>query len=359
MRILMLPKYGLLAASSRQRFHAYIPYLERAGIEVEVSELFSNCYLERYFEQGSRSIGEVQLGYRRRLNVLSRAGQFDCVMIHFECLPYLSGFSERRLLSQDVPYVLDFDDAIHHQYADHPRALVRWLLGKKIRRIAHGASAVLAGNEYLANFASDAGCRRVVLLPTVIDHVRYAQQSESQQAHHDATTTIGWMGSRSTAGYLDEVRPVIERLADKYRVRMLVVGAGKPNTSTTLIEHRPWREDSEIADLAEMDIGIMPLPDTPWERGKCGYKLIQYMGVSRPVVASPVGVNVQIVQHGVNGFMADGKTQWMQFLRTLIEQPELREKMGRAGRAKVEREYSLDVNAPALIDLIREVVAER
>ena len=127
------------------------------------------------------------------------------------------------------------------------------------------------------------------------------------------------------------------------------VGRGSVPRSTlpaVPTEHVPWTEAAEVAAIAEFDVGIMPLADEPWERGKCGYKLIQYMACGLPVVASPVGVNRQIVEHGVNGFLAETPTQWDEALRTLLADPALRQRMGQAGRQKVERQFSLQVTGP-------------
>ena len=353
----MLPKYGPLAASPRQRFHAYIPHLEAAGIEVATSELFSNAYLESYFERGQRSLREVLGGYLRRLSDLTRAGDQDCLMIHFELLPYLPALFERPWVGGRTPVVLDFDDAIHHQYDRHGNALARVMLGGKIPSLVRAANAVTAGNEYLADFARSAGCPRVHVLPTAIDTPRYAEAVDTTVTDQDRPVTIGWMGSRSTGKYLDAVYPVIARLARKYPLRLLLVGFEPGRELGFPVEARSWSEEREISDLGEMDIGIMPLPDTPWERGKCGYKLIQYMGASRPVVASPVGVNASIVEDGINGLLAGTEDEWYAALKSLIEQPQRRAEMGRAGRARVAREYSIDANAPKLIDILQEVAA--
>jgi glycosyltransferase involved in cell wall biosynthesis len=354
----MLPKYGPQAASPRQRFHAYVPYLERSGIDVTVQELFSSRYLERYFDSGKRSSMEVIRAYLGRLGAMLGAGHYDAVMIHFEALPYLPGLPEWYLAQRNIPYILDFDDAIHHQYEQHANPLVRKTVGGKIASIVSRASAVTAGNDYIAEFASRAGCQRVLTLPTVIDPERY-KPGLKRCAANDGTVTIGWMGSRSTAPYLQSLFPVIERLAAAHDVRLLIVGAPEGDRSGHgfPVEYRSWNEDREISDLNDMDIGIMPLPDTPWERGKCGYKLIQYMGVAKPVVASPVGVNRKIVEPGVNGFLAGTEDEWVEALGSLIENPALRADLGCSGRKKVEREYSLAVTAPKLIDLLQEVAA--
>ncbi len=156
----MLPKYGPLAASPRQRFFAYLPYLEAAGIEVSVSPLFSDQYLQSYFQTGRRPAFEVLSGYLNRLIELTRSHRFDCLMVHFELFPFLPYFLERLSLPGRSRVIFDFDDAIHHQYDRHGNAMIRSVMEDKISRLVSRASAVTAGNVYLAEFARQAGCRR-------------------------------------------------------------------------------------------------------------------------------------------------------------------------------------------------------
>jgi glycosyltransferase involved in cell wall biosynthesis len=283
--------------------------------------------------------------------VLSSLERFDCVIVHFEILPYFPDFPEAFITRQGIPFFLDLDDAIFHQYDSHSNPLWRFLFRDKIAAIMRMASGVVAGNGYIARYAEEAGCERVEVIPTVIDLDRY-QLVKDHAVDDSGRICIGWMGSRSTAAYLDDTLPVLEELNRVCPLRLLVVGAKYEIDSSFPVESRPWREDREIEDLIEMDIGMMPLPDTPWERGKCGYKLIQYMASSLPVVASPVGVNSSIVEHGVNGFLASGKKQWFEALRLLADNAEQRQSFGRNGRKKVEREYSLQVTAPRWVKLL-------
>ncbi|HYG25777.1 MAG TPA: glycosyltransferase family 4 protein, partial [Caulobacteraceae bacterium] len=167
--------------------------------------------------------------------------------------------------------------------------------------------------------------------------------------------TVGWIGSPATAHYLAPLEPVLSELAEETGLRAVAIGA----TVGSLFEVVPWSEDGEVEALADLDIGVMPLADSPWERGKCGYKLIQYMAMGLPVVASPVGVNTTIVRHGENGFLAANDDEWRTHLRALASDPQLRETMGRAGRRMVEETYSLQVQGPRLARLMRQAIESR
>ena len=229
---------------------------------------------------------------------------------------------------------------------------MRRLLGRKIDRIMRGAACVIAGNRYLAARARQAGAARIEIIPTVVDEQRYTAANTTD----DQPPVIGWIGSPATEHYMLDMRPALEQVCAGNHARLLLVGA-RPETANlfdgTTPEVVAWSEATEAAMIARMDIGIMPLLDSPWERGKCGYKIIQYMACGLPVVASPVGVNVNIVHHGENGLLATDEAAWRDALERLIASPALRERMGAAGRARVEAEYSLGAQVPRLADILR------
>jgi glycosyltransferase involved in cell wall biosynthesis len=163
--------------------------------------------------------------------------------------------------------------------------------------------------------------------------------------------TLGWIGSHSTVSYLHLLDNVLPQLAARYRIVVKVVG-GHYSLSGLEVSNHPWKLQNELTDLHSFDIGLMPMPDDQWTRSKCGFKLLQYMGVGVPSVASPVGVNRQIVEDGLNGFLANSEEAWIDKLSKLIEDIELRRAMGLRGRATVERQFSVAVNAPRFIDAL-------
>jgi glycosyltransferase involved in cell wall biosynthesis len=196
----------------------------------------------------------------------------------------------------------------------------------------------------------------VATVPTVVDLTRYSSRAPNESGK---PLVIGWIGSPSTAHYLRDVSTVIASMRKRYAVRAVAVGARPDQVVGTPFETVPWSEAEEAAIVAGFDIGIMPLIDAPWERGKCGYKLIQYMACGVPVIASPVGVNREIVQPGFNGFLAGNETEWEAALTSLIIDADLRDRMGSAGRWRVEQWYSLQVQAPRLIQILQEAAQKR
>jgi glycosyltransferase involved in cell wall biosynthesis len=242
-----------------------------------------------------------------------------------------------------VPYVLDYDDATFHRYDLHHSRLVRALLSRRLVPLLRSARLVTAGNAYLADYARGAGAQDVRELPTVVDTGRYAVAAEPAGEE----LRVGWIGSPSTAHYLGLVFEPLRRLARERPLRLVVIGARDLACTDVPLEIHDWSADTEATLLGSLHIGIMPLTDGPWERGKCGYKLIQYMACGRPVIASPVGVNDEIVTPDV-GLLAADDAQWLSALRRLGADAALRYRLGSAGRALVERGYSLEARGPQL-----------
>jgi len=356
LKVLYLPRYGPLGASSRVRGYQYLPRLRAAGIDITVSPLLPDAYLQRLYAGARTHLTELGAAYLRRVAALLQRTRFDLVWIEYEALPWLPVGFELWALGRSTPYVVDYDDAIFHRYELHPRGWVRRMLGSKIDRVMQHAALVLCGNDYLAARARQAGAQRVEHLPTVIDLERYPRPDFSETKEPNPVPVIGWIGSPATTHYLEHVRTALAQVCASGQARLRLVGARDPHWGDVAYEIVPWAHDSEAALLAGFDIGIMPLPDTPWERGKCGYKLIQYMACGKAVLASPVGVNRQIVVPEHNGLLAESTQQWVQALQRLLRDAALRQRMGAAGRVLVEQHYCLQVTAPRLIELLRSAV---
>ena len=290
MKILLLSRYGSLGASSRVRFLQYLPYFQSQGVEVTVKPLLSDTYLKALYNGGSRW-RQVLKGYAIRVLALLTLRQYDVVIIEKELFPFTPAIAERYLNLFGVPYVVDYDDALFHRYDYHPNPWVRRLLGQKIDSVMRHAECVTAGNRYLAERAHKAGAKKVEIIPTVVDLNRYHPNKHKADA---AALTVGWIGTPQTSRYLKPLLPVFEALKQEFPVRFVAVGANPDDFGGTPVEAWSWTEDSEVESVQQFDIGIMPLEDSPWERGKCGYKLIQYLACGVPVVASPVGVNCEL-----------------------------------------------------------------
>ena len=217
------------------------------------------------------------------------------------------------------------------------------------------SASVFAGNAYLADYARNARAAATEIVPTVVDVDQYRVKVDSDTS---AEPVIGWIGTPGKwRECVEPFLPVFRDVMQTYGARIEAVGVRMTSDEGAGIHFLPWSEEGEVQRIIGMDIGVMPLPDTPWMRGKCGYKLIQYMACGLPVVASPVGVNAEIVEHGVNGFLAENPDDWSRALKALIGNPELRRQMGAAGRKRVEERYSLQVYGPRVASLLSEIAA--
>lgn len=352
MRILAFTKYDRRAASTRQRLAQYEPLLRDAGIYVEHLPLLSDRHVIRIAEGRKPSAAETVMRYMNRLRYLLLRHDYDLLWVHCEMFPYLPGVFERLTALPGKPVVFDYDDAIFHMYDRLRNPAARWLLAGKLEPLLRQAALCCCGNAYLLDYASRY-CSKSVLLPTVIDTSVYRPRPPAAAAN--VPPVIGWIGSPSTWRYVRPLLPLLAKLASEGTASVRVVGAGPEAEEDRFpgLELRQWNEELEVCEIQQMDIGIMPLPDEDWARGKCGYKLIQYMGCALPVVAAPIGVNSDIVQSGVNGYLATSPPEWEAALRALIKDPQLRRRMGAEGRKQTEERYSVQLHGPTLVQLLR------
>jgi glycosyltransferase involved in cell wall biosynthesis len=346
-------KYGPFAASTRARFVQYERYLREEGIEVKFAPLLGDSYLQAIFGERDWSYTALAEAYLSRVSSVRRERRAFS-WVQYELFPYLPGFAERAVFAGGAPVVYDFDDAIFHQYDRHKNPLVRMMLGRKLQPLLRGARLAICGNTYLGEYAARF-CRRVEIVPTVVDTAAYRP---AEMRNPSSPITLGWIGSPSTWNYVRPMVPLLEALRREMGLRVRIVGAGTQADLPSEWEALPWSEEAEVGLIQGMDIGIMPLPDEPWARGKCGYKLIQYMACGLPAVASPVGVNAQIVEDGRNGFHALREADWSDAIRRLVGDTALRRAMGANGRKHVAQNYSLAVHGPRLARIIREVIEQ-
>jgi glycosyltransferase involved in cell wall biosynthesis len=356
MKVLLLTRYERLGASSRVRFLQFLPQLEQAGFTIEVQPLLDNAYVRALY--GGPPVGRWSIvrAYLRRLGALLASRRYDVVWLEKEALPYVPALVETTLLA-GVPYVVDLDDAWFHRYEAHASPLVRALLGAKIDAVMRRAAIVVAGNDYLGERARKAGARRIEIVPTAIDLARYPDPPAEATAQR--APVVGWIGIPLNAHYLALVEPALRLAARDASINLHVVGAPiPPELAGIPAESLAWSEATEVERVGAFDIGIMPLADTPWERGKCAYKLLQVMAAGRPVIASPVGANRQVVRHGVNGFLAATTEEWTEALRALSD-PALRARMGEQARRTVAGHYSVTTVGPRLASVLADAAASR
>lgn len=352
--VLILTKYGRLGASSRMRFFQYLPWLAASHIKFTVKPLLSSEILHSRYQRDGHSFWVLLCAYFRRWQILRQRHQFDVIWIEKEALQWFPLWSELALL-KSVPYVLDYDDAVFHNYDLHSSAWVRKMYGHRLDGLMSHAALVVAGNHYLAQRARDSGAPRVEVVPTVIDLIHYPYQPKVSA---NVIPRIVWIGSPSTAQYLQILREPLQELTKHHEFVLRIIGGGAVELPGVQVEVLPWSEGTEAENISACDIGVMPLLDSPWERGKCGYKLIQYMACGLPVVASKVGANVDIVREGENGFLVETTNEWFAALDQLLKDGSLQKRLGRVGRQCVEDTYCIQKTGVKIAGLLQKAAEE-
>ncbi len=354
-RIVFFTKYTRAGASSRYRTFQYLPALQSSGMGGSLLPLFDDAYLAHKYTKGHASLWHAFRAFVYRLFSVLTVPRSATVVIEYELLPFFPVVFEHWLTWRGCRLIVDYDDALFHQYDQHANPWVRRLFGGKIAAVMRLADTVVVGNSYLGDYARHAGARRVEIIPTVVDLARYPTPLPGGDS---AVFTIGWIGSPSTARYLRDIAPALAEVCKNGWARVCLIGSGPIDLPGVPVEVLPWCDETEVEEMRRFDVGIMPLPDEPWARGKCGFKLIQYMACGLPVVASPVGVNAEIVEPGINGWLASTLDEWVSALRKLAVDRDLRIKMGMAGRKKVEEQYCLQVTAPKVVALLQSVAEQ-
>jgi hypothetical protein len=360
LRVLFLTKYPRQGPSSRYRVYQFIPYLEREGFTCTVQSLHVPGYLESLFDERWQSVFYHFGRLLKRVAAAVAASRYQVVFIQKELLPYVPPILEYFIYHSGVPVIYDLDDAIFLRYTESRNPIVRLLLGRKIPGVLKRSTVVLAGNAFLKRYASRYSFG-AVLFPTVIDTARYnpspRYSTGGMAPMQENFPVIGWIGSPGTVRYVAERGEILRRLAGKVRFTLRVIGAPRFGIPGVHVEAVPWSEEHEAGELQKCDIGIMPLPDTMWSRGKCGLKLLQYMAAGLPVVTSPYGGASDIVTHGVHGFIARTDDEWVEHILALLGDPALCIRLGRAGRRRVEDDFSLERWAPRLAGIMRRAAA--
>jgi glycosyltransferase involved in cell wall biosynthesis len=343
--VLVLAPYPLdRAPSQRFRWEQYVEPLRARGIFLEPSSFLDDHGLDVAHKAGKwpEKAAATLAGGWRRLRDVCVARRYDLVLVHREALPVGLASVERLVTMLGVPYAFDFDDAIYLGAASAANQRLAWLRGAhKTATVARRASLVLAGNEHLAHWARALGARAVVV-PTTIDTEAYRPDG----AKADGPLCVGWSGSATTIEHLRLLEPTLRELQRERGIQIRVIGDPTYSLDGAAVDVLPWRAESEVADLRPIDIGVMPLPDDEWARGKCGLKALQYMALGIPTVVSPVGVNGHIARDGA-ALLASTPGEWAATLRRLLDEPRLRAEVGAAGRARVQQEYSVSATLPA------------
>jgi glycosyltransferase involved in cell wall biosynthesis len=345
LKILFLTPYPIhQAPSQRFRFEQYYSLLDPETVQWHETAFMTKAGWVILFKNGKqgRKIFYIFWGFVRRIYHLFLVAKSDFVFIHRELTPIGPPIFEwfiAKVLQKKIIY--DFDDAIWLNDGHDGNSLWTWLKWRrKVTLICKWSWKVSVGNDYLAAFAANYN-DHVIINPTVVN--TYIHQKISITNKHKLPV-IGWTGSHSTLFYLDEIIPVLQSLEKEMDFVFLVIANKNPQLPIKNFKFIHWNESTEILDLSQLDIGIMPLENTEWAKGKCGFKLIQYGAMGIASVASPVGANKQVVINGETGLFASNTDEWKTKLKTLILAPAIREKMGLAARKHIENHYSVSAN---------------
>lgn len=349
--VLLLTRYQRKGPSSRVRHYNYLRLLERAGFHVTVAPLLDDRYIDRRFRGESPGLPLLMEAYWRRFRHLLSAHRYDLLWIEKEALPWLPARLERAFF-RNRAFVIDFDDPWHLRYASHSNPLVRAVFGNKLETMVGHAKTVTVGSPALAVWAQSAAKKNVVEIPPSVDLARYPFQP-----FPDGPFTIGWIGTPPNEKYLELIAEPLRRLHATCGVRVrLIGGSGHFSLPGVEIDNIPWSEDTEAEELARCHVGVTPLLDGRWEWGKCGYKTIQYMAAGRPAVASAIGANKSIIVHEETGFLVQDSEEWISRLTELVANPVRLRAMGIAARRRAEAKYSLQHNAPKLIESLQNAI---
>jgi glycosyltransferase involved in cell wall biosynthesis len=353
-RVLALVPYPTdRAPGQRYRIEQWVPFLRREGVHVTLSPFLSRCGMEVLYEPGhvAAKARETLRGYLRRLVEVLRQTSADVIFVYREAALLGPAWIE-QVLGRRRPLVFDFDDAIY--LADTSQANAwsrRFKSGAKVETICRVARHVTVGNEFLARYAKDRA-RKVTVIPSTIDTDVYQIQPRAR----NRVPVIGWSGSATTVPYLMALAPALRRLRERGEFELRVIGANI-GIDGLAVHCLPWRAETEPDDLRALDVGLMPLPDDEWSRGKCGMKALQYMALGIPPVVSPVGVNTTIVRDGVNGSYACTEEEWIDRIALLLEDEPLRRSLGQEARRTVEESYSAQAHAPRVARILTEAAA--
>ena len=355
MKILFLTPYPRdTAPSQRFRFELYYDALEEAGLHYETSSFWDEKGWNQLYTKGS-GVGKVIAlikGFARRKLLMLQMGSYDVVFIHREVAPIGPPVFEwyiAKVLKKKIIY--DFDDAIWLPNTSEQNSIVgRLKWHSKVASICRWSWKVSAGNAYLADYARQY-CQQVEITPTIVDTTAHTSILSSQLSSLNAQLVVGWTGSHSTLKYLQPLVPILQELQQQTDFTFLVIADQDPQLPLRNYQYIKWSKETEVEDLNRMDIGLMPLEDDQWSKGKCGFKAIQYGAIGVPALVSPVGVNAEIVEDGISGYHCLTDSDWEIAITSLIKDHELRTKMGQAGRERIVKHYSVESQKTSFLAL--------
>ena len=351
-KVIFLTPYPINSApSQRFRFEQYLPFLQYNNINYDTSSFLDEATWKIFYQKGfllKKTLGILK-GLLNRHLLLLKIHQYDKIFIHREAAMIGPAYFEwiyAKLFKKEI--IFDFDDAIWLKDVSIANQNLSWLkFPNRTKSISTYSKTIITGNYYLSKYAKQFN-PNVYIIPTTID----ANYHYPVVRKKSDTIKIGWTGSSTTNKHLELIIDVLHQITETYKNVEFVMISNRPINNKLKIEFIEWKQSSEIEDLSQIDIGIMPLPDDEWAKGKCGFKGLQYMALEIPTIMSPVGVNAEIIQDGENGFLANSEQEWITKLELLILSEELRKKLGKAGRQKIVERYSIDANKHKYLTLL-------
>jgi glycosyltransferase involved in cell wall biosynthesis len=350
-----IPEQG---AGCRFRIAQYLPYLRDAGFDVTISSFYTPQFFNVVYQGGHwlEKAGNVLSATVRRLIEAQQLDRYDVIFLYREAIPAGPALVEWMISRSGIPVVYDFDDAIFLPSVSEANKALGFLKNPgRVASIVARSTHVVVGNEFLAQYA-----RRynpaVTVIPTAVDTTRFVPRTE-RTSHPDGKLVVGWIGSPTTFPYLEALAGVLRQVATQHPFVLKVSGAGRPVRMPGVdVEEVRWSMSDEVSLFNTCDIGVYPLTDDEWSKGKCGFKAIQCMACGVPVVAAAVGVNREIIEDGVNSFLATTPAEWVEKLGRLLSDAALRARMATAGRRTIEERYSLRVTAPQLAAVLASAI---
>lgn len=341
------------APSQRFRFEQYFEVLRENGHSAELASFFTQKQWAKLYLEGKTlaKIGIMFSAFIRRFFLLFKVRKYDYLFIHREAAmigPPIFEWMIAKILRKK--FIYDFDDAIWLPNYSEVNARFQGLkMYGKVRRIIKWADRITVGNLFLAEYAKQFNAN-VEVIPTTLDLQRQHNKDGNQEQE---PLVIGWTGTHTTGRYLQDLLPVLDALAKTNTFVFRVISNQAPDFERPYLEFVKWNKTSEIEDLASFNIGVMPLEDNEWARGKCGFKGLQYMALGIPALLSPVGVNTEIIEEGINGFLCKSNEDWLEKLTLLLSNTELRNKIGAEGKNTIQERYSVDANKSKYLDLFK------
>jgi glycosyltransferase involved in cell wall biosynthesis len=343
------------APGQRYRIEQWAPFLAEEGINTDFLPFADAKLAELLYERGqftAKSMG-MAAAFIRRLGQLRLIRRYDVILIHRTACLAGPALVERMVAMLRRPVIYDFDDSIFLLHTTGTNRRFGWLkFPGKTASICKLSAHVVVGNSYLADYSRKYN-RRVTVIPTGIDTTRY---QPADNKNRGGRAVIGWTGTSTSQTYLEMFAPVLRDLVARRDVELRVISDRKPLLPAVPHVWRRWSADNETEDLGALDIGIMPMPDDSWSRGKCSLKALQYMAMGLPAVCSDVGANREVINHGENGFLAATAEEWLKYIGILIDDPALCARLGCAARKTVEDRYSMRHCARLLADTVRQTV---